>query len=101
VTFWLFWDNGYAPLRALDDNRDGSLSGTELDGLAVWRDANRNGVSEPLEVQSLDRLGIVRLRWQFRWLDDPDALAMASDGVEFRDGTTRPTYDVLLYPAVR
>ena len=25
VTFWLFWSNGYEPMRALDDNGDGEL----------------------------------------------------------------------------
>jgi hypothetical protein len=27
VTFWMFWNNGYAPLAALDDNGDGILTG--------------------------------------------------------------------------
>jgi len=97
VTFWLFWDNGYAALRALDDNGDGELRGIELEGLAIWRDANGNGVSEPREVQPLDRWNIVALTTRFSSVDDPDALAMAPAGVEFRDGSTRPTYDVLLY----
>jgi hypothetical protein len=51
VTWWLFWNNGYEPLRALDDNADGTIAGRELDGLSVWRDANSNGVSEAGEVQ--------------------------------------------------
>ncbi len=46
VTFWMFWNNGYAPLAALDDDRDGILTGKELAGLALWRDANGNGVAE-------------------------------------------------------
>ncbi|MBY0461267.1 MAG: hypothetical protein K2V38_28415, partial [Gemmataceae bacterium] len=49
VTFWLFWDNGYDALAALDDNHDGVLTGKELDGLALWQDANGNGVCDPGE----------------------------------------------------
>ena len=51
VTFWLFWHNGYEALRSLDDNGDGAVSGRELQGLAIWRDENANGVSEPGEVR--------------------------------------------------
>jgi len=46
VTFWLFWENGYQAMRALDDNVDGELSGAELQHLAVWHDRDRDGVSE-------------------------------------------------------
>jgi tetratricopeptide (TPR) repeat protein len=61
VTFWLFWDNGYQAMRSLDDDGDGRLRGTELAGLAIWRDANGNGVSEPGEVTSLAAWNIVEL----------------------------------------
>ncbi len=44
VTFWLFWSNGYEPMRALDDNGDGELAGAELRHLAIWHDRNRDGV---------------------------------------------------------
>ena len=40
-------------LAALDDNGDGVLSGKELDGLALWHDANGNGVCDPGEVKPL------------------------------------------------
>src|SRR5262249_50699099 len=53
VTFWMFWDNGYHALRALDSNDDGVLTGPELDGLAIWIDANGNGICEPGEVRTL------------------------------------------------
>lgn len=96
MTFGLFWENGYAALRALDDDGDGEVSGSELDGLAIWRDVNRNGISEGAEVQPAGRWGIVRLSWRSDWVDDGTAIAIAPAGVTFRDGTTRPTYDVLL-----
>ena len=46
VTFWLFWANGYEPMRALDDNGDGELAGAELRHLAIWHDRNRDGVPD-------------------------------------------------------
>lgn len=100
VTFWLFWRTGYDALAALDDDGDGRLSGAELAGLALWHDANGNGVSDPGEVKPLAEYGIVALscRWQ---RDDrhPDRIAYAPAGVVFRDGTTRPTFDLILRPA--
>src|SRR5207248_5903091 len=36
ATWWIFWDDGYQPLAALDNDGDGWLSGNELAGLAVW-----------------------------------------------------------------
>ncbi len=91
VTFWIFWRDGYQALRALDDNRDGVLSGAELKGLAVWRDLNGDGVSDPGEVLPGEALGIAGLdcsseqtRSGIRW---------SPAGVRFTDGTVRPTYD--------
>ncbi|HKV98291.1 MAG TPA: tetratricopeptide repeat protein [Vicinamibacterales bacterium] len=99
VTFWLFWDNGYDALRALDDNDDGVLRGRELQGLAIWRDTNRNGVADRDEVQSLASWGIVSLSCQHIVADDdPTLVAWSPAGVTFASGRTRPTYDVLLYP---
>jgi len=53
VTFWMFWENGYNALSALDDNRDGLLAGKELEGLAIWQDLNHNGISDRGEVKPL------------------------------------------------
>ena len=61
MTFWLFWSNGYEPMRALDDNADGELSGAELQHLAIWHDRNRDGVSDAGEVRPLAAHGIVAL----------------------------------------
>jgi hypothetical protein len=97
MTFGLFWENGYDALRALDDNNDGDVSGSELNDLAIWRDLNRNGISERGEVQPVGAWGIVRLSWRCDWIDDGNAVATALRGVTLRDGATRPTYDVLVY----
>jgi hypothetical protein len=61
VTWWMFWPDGWRALAALDDDGDGWLSGAELDGIAVWRDRNQNGVSDPGEVVPAADAGIVRI----------------------------------------
>ena len=99
VSFWMFWDTGYHAMRALDDNHDGRLSGAELRHLALWRDANSNGVSERGEVRSLRSYGIVSLSCDFIRATDADETAFSPQGVTFANGTTRPTWDVVLQPA--
>jgi len=91
VTFWMFWKNGYQALDALDDNRDGELSGAELKGLAVWQDKNSNGVSDPGEVKSLEKSGIesLKVKATTQLGETPANL----EGLRLRDGTVLPTYD--------
>ncbi|QDU20845.1 tetratricopeptide repeat protein [Urbifossiella limnaea] len=99
VTFWLFWEHGYAALSALDDDRDGRLTGVELRGLALWRDANGNGVADPGEVQSVTEAGIVAVSCRHeRDESHPDRIAFSRAGVTLRDGRTRPTFDLVLKP---
>ena len=99
VAFWLFWDNGYQAMRALDDDGDGRLRGAELAGLAIWHDRNENGVAEVGEVKPLADWGVVSLSCRFQ-IDHTsrETVAFSPDGVTFADGVTRPTYDVLLEP---
>jgi hypothetical protein len=98
VTFWMFWDNGYHAMRALDDNADGQLAGSELDGLAIWQDSNVNGISEKGEVKPLADWEIRSLSWKHESTPTrADYAAFSSAGVTFEDGRTRPTYDILLY----
>jgi tetratricopeptide (TPR) repeat protein len=99
VTFWMFWENGYDAMRALDDNRDGRLAGRELAHLGLWRDGNSNGVSERGEVRSLSAYSIVSLSYDYTLMQDADQTPSVARGVQFRDGSTRPTWDVLLQPA--
>jgi len=97
VSFWLFWDNGYQALAALDNNNDSWLRGDELAGLAIWQDANQNGISEPGEVKELAEFGIVGLACDHRCFEgDADGMVYSPKGVLFEDGTTRPSYDVIL-----
>jgi hypothetical protein len=100
VSFWLFWETGYDALAALDDNADGQLTGKELAGLALWHDANRNGVSEPGEVKSLAEHGIAAISCAFeRDAAHPDRIAFSRNGVTFTSGQSRPTFDLVLRPA--
>jgi len=99
VTFWLFWETGYDALSALDDNGDGVLTGDELKGLAIWDDANGDGICDPGEVKPLSDYGIVSLSCRFeRDPNHPDRIAFSPKGVTFRDGKTRPTFDLILQP---
>jgi hypothetical protein len=99
-TFWAFWNNGYEALRALDDNRDGELRGSELRHLAIWHDTNHNGRSERGEVLPLTRYGIEALSCRFLEGDGIYTAAWSDAGVRFAVGRTRPTYDVILRTAV-
>ncbi|MBA2260008.1 MAG: hypothetical protein H0W18_14015 [Acidobacteria bacterium] len=98
VTFWLFWNNGYDAMRALDDDADGRLRGRELAGLAIWRDANSNGISDFGEVRPVAKWGIVELSCEYAFDDShPEEIPFARNGVTFGDGSTRPTFDVWLH----
>ncbi len=99
VSFWLFWTNGYEPMRALDDNDDGELAGEELKHLAVWNDSNSNGISDPEELASLSSHGIVALSCEYEDGDGANVAARSISGVRLTDGRTRPTYDVILHRA--
>ena len=101
VTFWLFWENGYEALCALDDTGDGVLAGRELDRLALWHDVNENGRSEPGEVSPLARYDITALSCgQVVTTDEESSVAAyVVDGVRFANGSFRPTYDVILHAA--
>lgn len=97
VTFWLFWNNGYEPLRALDDNGDGELRGVELNGLALWHDRNRDGVSDRGEVRPVADHDIVALSTRYEHdAAHPDEIAWSREGVTFNSGEVRPTYDLVL-----
>ena len=98
VTFWCFWENGYHALAALDDNGDRRISGAELAGLALWQDLNSNGVADPGEVRTLTEHGITSLNCDYK-IDTahPDQIPFAAAGVTFKNGETRPTYDLMLH----
>jgi tetratricopeptide (TPR) repeat protein len=96
VTFWLFWKNGYEALSSLDDDGNGFIEGAESKSLGIWQDENRNGISEPGEVRSLESHGIVSLSCDYEESDTMEFAALSPDGVRLRDGRVRSTYDVIL-----
>jgi len=96
VTWWMFWDNGYDALAALDDDRDGWLAGRELEGLSLWFDRNQNGVSDPGEVVNVQDLGVEAIRVR---ADGRDGLSWRSSaGVRLRSGLYLPTWDWVVTP---
>jgi hypothetical protein len=101
VTFWLFWRNGFDALAALDDDRDGEIRDRELEGLALWRDANVDGVSGAGEVKSLAEHGIVSLWCRYEEGDGFLTAAVAPGGVRFTGGRRADLLDVILRPSVR
>lgn len=96
VTFWMFWEDGYQALSALDDDGDGSLKGKELAGLALWCDADGDGKSGAGEVRPLASHGIVALSCRPDRGAPSGCAAWARAGVTFKGGKTRPTFDVVL-----
>ncbi len=91
VTFWIFWENGYQPLVALDDNGDGVVSGTELKGFALWLDRNSNGISESGEVRAVQEFGIISISTKHEL--HKAGIPWSPQGVTLTNGTTLPTYD--------
>jgi tetratricopeptide (TPR) repeat protein len=98
VTFWLFWDTGYTALRALDDNADGELHGSELRHLALWHDRDSDGISDTGEVLPLHAWNIVALSTDAEVDDEhPTYAAWSPAGARYGNGTVRPTFDLILY----
>jgi hypothetical protein len=91
VTWWIFWENGYEPLALLDDDGDGWVAATELTDLAVWRDRNGNGVSDPGEVIPAAQAGIARLA--ARPAGRSREIPWNPRGLATTDGRVLPTYD--------
>ena len=52
------WSDGYEALETLDANGDRKITGEERAPLGLWFDANRDGISQPGEVRTLDEAGV-------------------------------------------
>jgi hypothetical protein len=96
VSFWLFWNDGYSALAALDDNADGELAGAELRFLGIWQDRDSDGVADGGEVRPLAHHGIVALSCRAEQGDGLLVAARSPNGARLENGTSRPTYDVIL-----
>jgi hypothetical protein len=87
----MFWKNGYEPLAALDNNGDGWLTGTELNGIAVWQDRNGNGRSDKGEVIPMEKMGIAGICVRPSGLSE--GVPSNTEGIRLQSGATLPTYD--------
>ena len=60
--------NGFLALAVFDENGDGQIDARDpaFSYLRLWRDANRNGVSDVGELRTLTTLGIVTLDLDYR-----------------------------------
>ena len=97
-TFNLILEDGFAALRLLDDDGNGLVEGDELAGLALWRDQNVNGISEPGEVESLRHHGIAALA-NSATHDPKSNYLVARGGVVKSDGSKLDLWDLILDPA--
>lgn len=91
VTWWMFWKDGFEPLAALDNNGDGWLTGSELDGVSVWQDRNGNGVSDPGEVMTAQMYGIAAIR--VRPEGREDGVRVGLQAVRMKDGRALKLFD--------
>lgn len=96
-SFLLFCADGYEALSLLDDDADSSISGFELSGLALWRDLNSNGVSDPGEVKPVFEYGISSLSTKCQ--THPSGIPYSAEGVTLTNGGSHPTYDLILKSA--
>ncbi len=97
-TFQIFRDTGYEALAALDDNGDGVLSGSELEGISVWFDRNSDAKSSPDEVTPLRKLGVVSISAKAESFDGIHP--MNARGITFQNGRVLPTWDWMAEPAL-
>jgi hypothetical protein len=77
------WTHGYEALGTLDTNKDGEISGGELDTLSLWFDANRDGVSDEGEVVPAHTRDVQRIFYK-----DPSSTDTSRD-VHLSRGFTR------------
>ncbi|MFK8029823.1 MAG: hypothetical protein AB8G18_06255 [Gammaproteobacteria bacterium] len=80
-TFKIPFANGYQALSLLDNNSDGELAGTELEGISAWFDINSDGVSDPGEVIPIQGFGVLGISTEFSvettsYLHNPSGLRL-------------------------
>ncbi len=95
ITFWIFWNNGYEALAALDDNQDGILRGAELNGIFVWQDKNQDGLSTPDEIYSLKSLGIIGINISSQ--KHKTGIYYNPKGIIYKNNVTHPSFDWVSY----
>ena len=95
-TWGIFWQDGFQALASLDNDHNGELAGTELESLAIWQDANQNGISEAGEVKPLETFQIKSLSTSFNTTEGIHP--HHADGVRLNNGKSLPVWDWMAEP---
>ena len=98
ASWWLMFRNGYEALDALDNDRDGWLTGAEIRGIAVWFDRNQDGVSDEGEVTPIEDVGVMRVACRADSVDG--GCLAASHGIELTNGTVLASVDWVSTPVL-
>ena len=85
------WDNGYDALELLDADRNGTISGKELDALSLWFDRNRDGRVQPGEMVTVKKAGVTALYYKAETRDPATGDLFVARGYERRVGGTTVT----------
>ncbi len=80
------WRDGYEALETQDINADGKIDGAELNSIALWFDHNRDAVSQPGEVISATKAGIIELYYKEPSEPQVDGSRHLNLGFRRRDG---------------
>jgi hypothetical protein len=91
--------NGYEALRELDFNGDRTIDAKDphYPWLRLWRDENRNGLSEPSELVTLSAAGVAAIDLDYfesRRVDEWGNRFRYRSRVRMKDGRFRRSYDV-------
>jgi hypothetical protein len=95
-----FAANGYKALAKHDWNRDGVINRWDpvYYQLRLWSDINADGVAQPNELYSLERMGITSIHLKYsHHFSEEDAYGNQTryrSKVTYKDGKTSKTYDV-------
>ncbi len=90
MTWQMFFRDGYEALSMLDRDGDHRLSGSELNGIAVWQDSNSNSTSDTGEVIPAEKAGITSI--DVRSTATTGVLQNLT-GVSWRNGTSTASFD--------
>jgi hypothetical protein len=64
-----------------------------------WVGRNRDGICDPGEIASLADLNIAALRYaHIPFPNHPDRIVYAPQGVQFKNGSSAASYDIVLHP---
>jgi hypothetical protein len=95
-TWGVFWRDGFEAISMLDDDGNGTISGSELKDIRVWQDLNGNAACDSGEVRDLSEMGILGIRATATGMDGNSPLH--PQGLIMSDGRRRPLWDWVLRP---